>query len=329
MKKDSIAITGAAGFIGKHLLKDLKAAGLPVVGITRSGVDGTRAVGDLGDRPRWEECLQGVDTVIHCAAVAHKPLTDDTKEIEYLYQVNVNAVETLAEACLQLGVRRLAFMSSVKVYGESTSGRAAFRETDPLVPEDHYGQSKLQAEAILDDYANRGLQVCSLRLPLVYGPGAKANFLKLKKLALSGLPLPLGSISNRRSLLSVQNLAKALNELLIVQHWPHLHMNVADPEPVSVPELVHFIAQSGGKKSRLFPVPVPLLRLAAKLASRESIVERLAGDLEMDISRLQQSLPSLILTTTQAGLAAEQIGKHKQTLTNLRSTTSHAESHRS
>jgi UDP-glucose 4-epimerase len=129
--------------------------------------------------------------------------------------------------------------------------------------------------------------------------------------------------------LSVQNLAKALNELLIVQHWPHLHMNVADPEPVSVPELVHIIAQSGGKKSRLFPVPVPLLRLAAKLVSRESIVERLAGDLEMDISRLRQSLPSLILTTTQAGLAAEQIGKHKQTLTNLRSTTSRVESHRS
>lgn len=322
MRKDLIAITGASGFIGNHLLVELKATGHPVVGITRSGVDGTRAVGELGDQPQWRECLQGVDTVVHCAAMAHKPLTDDAQEIEYLYRVSVDAAETLAEACLRAGVRRVIFLSSVKVYGESTSRRAAFKETDPLAPEDHYGRSKQQAEAILNHYANHGLQVCSLRLPLVYGPGAKANFLKLKKLALSGLPLPLRSITNRRSLLSLQNLTTVLNELLAQQSWHHQHMNVADPEPISVPELVRLIAQSEGKKSRLFPVPVPLLYLAAKLASRQSIVERLAGDLELDTSRLQQSLPLLALAETQACLTAEPIGKHKQTLTDLRSATS-------
>jgi UDP-glucose 4-epimerase len=313
VKTDLIAITGATGFIGKYLQTELKAAGHPVVGITRSGVDGTRAVGDLAEQPHWQECLQDVDTVVHCAAVAHKPLTDDTQEIEHLYRVNVKAVEALAEACLRSGVRRLVFLSSVKVYGESTSGRAAFRETDPLVPEDHYGHSKLQAEAILDDYANRGLQVCSLRLPLVYGPGAKGNFLKLEKLALSGLPLPLGSINNRRSLLSVQNLAKALNELLIVQHLPHLHMNVADPEPVSVPEIVRLITRRRGRKNRLFQVPIPLLYLITKLVSLRAIIERLAGDLEIDTSCLQNSLPALTLNTTQICLTPD---KDRETETN-------------
>lgn len=329
MKEASIAITGASGFIGRHLLRALKAAGQPVFGITRSGSNDTRAVGDLGGQPQWDKCLQGVDTVVHCAAVAHKPLTDDAREIEYLYRVNVKAVESLAEACLRLGVRRLIFLSSVKVYGESTSERSPFKETDPLAPEDHYGLTKQQAEAILDGYADQGLQVCSLRLPLVYGPEAKANFLKLKKLALSGLPLPLASITNRRSLLSLQNLTVVLNELLAEQNWPYRYINVADPEPISVPDLVRLIAQTEGRKSRLFPMPVPLLYLAAKLASRQSIVERLAGDLEMDISRLKRSLPSLTIAPTQACLNAELIGKHKQTFRGLRSKTSHVESDRS
>jgi len=313
MKKDLIAITGAAGFIGKHLLKDLKAAGHPVVGITRSGVDGTRAVGDLAEQPHWQECLQDVDTVVHCAAVAHKPLTDDTQEIEHLYRVNVKAVEALAEACLRSGVRRLVFLSSVKVYGESTSGRAPFKETDPLAPKDHYGHSKRQAEAIIDHYANRGLQVCSVRLPLVYGPYAKANFLKLKKLALSGLPLPLGSINNRRSLLGLSNLTEVLNGLLSQQIWLYQHINVADPEPVSVPEIVRLIARSRGRKSRLFRVPIPLLYLIAKLISRKAIIERLAGDLEIDTSCLQNSLPALTLNTTQICLTPD---KDRETETN-------------
>ena len=328
MKEASIAITGASGFIGNHLLRELKAAGQPVLGITRSGSNDTRAVGDLGGQPQWDKSLQGVDTVIHCAAVAHKPLTDDAREIEYLYRVNVKAVESLAEACLRLGVRRLIFLSSVKVYGESTSERSPFKETDPLAPEDHYGLTKQQAEAIVDGYADQGLQVCSLRLPLVYGAGAKANFLKLKKLALSGLPLPLASITNRRSLLSLQNLTVVLNELLAEQNWPYRYINVADPEPISVPDLVRLIAQTEGRKSRLFPMPVPLLYLAAKLASRQSIVERLAGDLEMDTSLIRQALPSAKLESTSSCLITEQTGKHKQTLTNLRRQTSHVESSR-
>ncbi|WP_425461953.1 NAD-dependent epimerase/dehydratase family protein [Neptuniibacter pectenicola] len=123
MKETSIAITGASGFIGSHLLRELKAAGLPVFGITRFGSNETRAVGDLGGQPQWEKCLQGVDTVVHCAAVAHRPLMDDAREIEYLYRVNVKAVESLAEACLRLGVRRLIFLLiSVKNRGDHDLG---------------------------------------------------------------------------------------------------------------------------------------------------------------------------------------------------------------
>ncbi|NWO04484.1 MAG: NAD-dependent epimerase/dehydratase family protein [Alteromonadaceae bacterium] len=303
MQQGLIAITGATGFIGHYLQQELARAGFPVVGITRNGGNGCRSVGDLSAAPRWEACLEGVETVIHCAAVAHRPVGCTPEELDYLDRVNVQATESLASACRHAGVRRLIFLSSVKVYGESTAGRSPFTETDPLAPEDAYGESKRQAEAILEAHAGERLQVCSLRLPLVYGPNAKANVRKLERLSLSGLPLPFGSIRNRRSLLSLDNLGCVVKALLSRAEWP-CRLNVADPGPVSVAELVRYLAAAHGRRVRLFPVPVALFTLAGRLAGRQSMVQRLTGDLEMDTTCLNEALAPLRLGTTQACLSS-------------------------
>lgn len=290
-----IAVTGASGFVGAHLCRQLESARLPVIGITRDGAGGTRCLGDLAGAPDWQECLKGVNTVVHCAALAHQPLTDDKQQRVLIYRVNHQAVVELAQNCVAAGVKRLVFLSTVKVYGESSSGRPPFSEDDVLAPEDDYGRSKMLAEAALAEFSNHDLEIVVLRLPLVYGPGVKANFRKLQQLALSGLPLPLGSIRNRRSILSIHNLNKVVIALLMRSSWPVRVLNVADPEPVSVSNLVRWLALSGGSRARLLPVPVWFLRSMAALLRRPGLVERLAGDLEVSTDRLAELLPEVDL----------------------------------
>lgn len=293
-----VAVTGASGFVGSYLLSHLRDAALPVVGITRDGVGGTRAVGDLALEPRWHDCLKGVGTVVHCAAVAHKPLGDSDEARSQVNRVNFDAVKRLGEACLASGVKRLLFLSTVKVYGESTSGRSPFAEGDALDPEDDYGASKARAEAALKELIDQGLEVCCLRLPLVYGPGAKANFRRLQTLATTPIPLPLGAIKNRRSVLALSNLAEVVAGMLALDEWPVTELNVADPEPVSVPDLVRMLAYAQGNRAWLFPVPVWLLRSVAGLFGRQAMLERVAGSLEVSTARCADVLPQTHLDST-------------------------------
>lgn len=299
-----VAVTGASGFVGSYLLSHLRDAALPVVGITRDGVAGTRAVGDLALEPRWHDCLEGVGTVVHCAAVAHKPLGDSDEARSQVNRVNFDAVKRLAEACLASGVKRLLFLSTVKVYGESTSGRSPFAEGDALDPEDDYGASKARAEAALKELIGQGLEVCCLRLPLVYGPGAKANFRRLQTLATAPIPLPLGAIQNRRSVLALSNLAEVVAGMLALDEWPVTELNVADPEPVSVPDLVRMLASAQGNRATLFPVPIWLLRGVAGLFGREAVFVRVVGDLEVSTVRLSKVLPRVELSSTEANISA-------------------------
>lgn len=293
-----VAVTGASGFVGSYLLSHLRDAALPVVGITRDGVAGTRAVGDLALEPRWHDCLEGVGTVVHCAAVAHKLLGDSDEARSQVNRVNFDAVKRLGEACLASGVKRLLFLSTVKVYGESTSGRAPFAEGDALDPEDDYGASKARAEVALKELTDQGLEVCCLRLPLVYGPGAKANIRRLQTLATAPIPLPLGAIKNRRSVLALSNLAEVVAGMLALDEWPVTELNVADPEPVSVPDLVRMLASAQGNRARLFPVPVWLLRSVARLFGRQGMLERVAGSLEVSTARCADVLPQTHLDST-------------------------------
>lgn len=247
-------------------------------------------VGSIGPDTDWGAALSGVDTVVHLAARVH--VTDETAAdpMAAFRQVNVLGTERLARSAAAAGVRRLVFLSSVKVNGEGTRGRA-YTEGDAPAPEDGYARSKWEAERGLARIADEtGLEVVVLRPPLVYGPGVKANFLALMRAIDRGLPLPLGAIDNRRSLLFVGNLADAVVRCIGHPGAAGKTFLLRDGEDVSTPELIRRLARALERPARLFPFPPALLKLAAGLAGRREAADRLLGSLTVDDSRIRREL---------------------------------------
>jgi nucleoside-diphosphate-sugar epimerase len=254
-------------------------------------------VPDIGAEFDRRALVDGVDTVVHLAAIAHRSSPDDGE----LRRVNCDAAVRLAEAAAG-SVRRFVFLSSAKVHGED-SGSRAYTEDDALDPQDSYGRSKLEAERALTDTAARcGIELVIVRPPLVYGPGVRANFLRLLGLIDSGLPLPFASVHNRRSLIYLGNLVDAIARF--AEHpaarGPFL---VGDDESVSTPELVSRIARVLGRPARLLPVPPALLRMAGMIAGRRDEMRRLTGNLAIDSLRARRLLDWRPPYTLDAGLA--------------------------
>lgn len=289
----TVLVTGANGFIGRVLCETLVAAGRTVRKAVRAPVPGLPdavAVGDIGARSDWHAALAGVSHVVHLAARTHVLRETAADPIAEYRRINVHATEQLARSAADCGVRRLLFLSSVKVNGERT-GERAFTEGDAPRPEDAYGVSKWEAEqALARIAAETGLEVVVLRPPLVYGPGVEGNFLRLMNLVARGVPLPLGAIANRRSLVFVGNLADAIVKALPTPRAAGRTYLLNDGEDVSTPELVRLLAQSLRVKPRLLPVPLAALRFAATLAGRRDELARLAGSLQADSSRIRREL---------------------------------------
>ncbi|MFC3685189.1 UDP-glucose 4-epimerase family protein [Hydrogenophaga luteola] len=288
-----VAVTGAHGFVGRALCQHLKAHGFSVRAITRSvsGAEDTWAVGDLGPETDWGQSLKGVDCVVHCAARVHMLQDTDPDPLQSYRRVNVDGSRSLAVAAASAGVRRLVFLSSLKVHGERTAPGHPFTSDMTPAPEDAYGQSKWEAELALQDVARRtGLELVVVRPPLVYGPGVKANFLKLMKAVARGTPLPLGAVDNRRSLLALDNLTDLLH--LCVEHPAaagHTFL-ASDGLDLSTPDLVRALARAMGRPARLWPVPVAWLRMAGKLLGRGPQIDRLIGSLQVDIGHTRRVL---------------------------------------
>lgn len=251
-------VTGAAGFVGRALCAALLRGGWRVRAAMRAAapIDGVEAgvIGDLAEAS-WEPALQGIGVVFHLAATVH------TRGSEALYQaVNVEGTERVARAAARAGVRRLVFASTIKVNGEATAAGAAFRAGDAPHPQDAYARSKWRAEqALARVAAETGLEVVIVRPPLVYGPGVRANFLRLLKLVDSGLPLPFASIRNRRSLLYVGNLAALLVRSATASGCAGKTFLAADGEDLGTPELVRCMGAALGRPARLLPFPAALL----------------------------------------------------------------------
>jgi nucleoside-diphosphate-sugar epimerase len=203
--------------------------------------------------------------------------------------VNVDGTRRLAEAAAAHGVRRFLFLSSVKVNGEAT-GEAPFTEADPPRPEDPYGITKWEGEQALWEVAARSrMEAVVLRAPLVYGAGVKGNFLRLMNVVARGVPLPLASVRNRRSLVYLGNLIDAIAICLAAPRAAGRTYLVSDGEDVSTPALVRALGGALGTPARLVPCPVALLRLAAVLVHRADIA-RLTGSLQVDTSRIRNEL---------------------------------------
>jgi nucleoside-diphosphate-sugar epimerase len=264
-------VTGASGFIGRAACTELLKRGFRVRAAVRDNastvVSGAEryTIGDLRHASEWK--LDGVDAVIHLAGIAHELRGQNA---EAVYQaVNCAATERLAREAAKAGVRRLVFASSIKVNGERTAPDRPFREDDAPQPADRYARSKWAAErALAAIAAGSRLEVVIVRPPLVYGPGVRANFRRLIDLVKSGVPLPLASIRNRRSLVYVGNLADVLALAVSAPAAKGRTLLVSDGEDLSTPELVRRLGAALGRMPRLFPFPTRLL--PAKLV--ESLV---------------------------------------------------------
>ncbi len=248
----------------------------------RAGWSEKVVVGSIEAHTQWDAALAGCDFVIHAAARAH--VLDDAASNASLYlEANAEGTRSLAEAAARMGIRRLVFLSSIKVNGEATTDRP-FHASDAPNPQDAYGMSKWLGEQHLMEIAVRtGMEAAIVRSPLVYGPGVRANFLRLLRWVDRGWPLPLGAVGNRRSLVSVWNLCDLIVALLHSPTATGRTWLVSDGEALSTPALIRRIAKAMGRTPWLVPVPPTLLKAAGVLARRVGEVERLCHSLEVDI----------------------------------------------
>jgi nucleoside-diphosphate-sugar epimerase len=259
-------------------------------------------VGDIDGQTDWSRALTDVDCVVHLAARVHvmKPAPNDRIEFE---RTNVLGTERLARAAAACGVKRFIYVSSIKVNGERTLNRA-FRPDDIPQPQDDYARSKLQAELCLANIeAASDMIVSVIRSPLVYGPGVRANFLRLLSLAHSGLPMPLAGICNVRSMVSVWNLCDLICAILRREKPINGVLLVADGEDISTAELIRRLAQIMRRPARLFSVPAGALRALAAVAGRSAELNRLCNSLSIDISQTCARAGWSPPVTLDAGLA--------------------------
>ena len=275
----TVLVTGATGFTGPAVCAGLLARGHRVAAAIRGGrtaPPGTEArlIADIGPDTDWGRTLDGVDAVIHLAARAHVMADDDPA----LY-ARINRDATLRLAA-QAGKRRFIFVSSIKVNGETTEPGRSFTATDPANPIDPYGLSKWQAEQGLNNLAD--LKLTILRPPLIYGPAVKGNLYRMQRLLKRRIPIPLGAVANRRSLLGLDNLADAIGFCLDCPATVGGTYLLRDGEDVSVPDLFRRLGAAQGTPALLIPVPVGLLRFAGLVAGKQATINRLIGSLTVD-----------------------------------------------
>jgi nucleoside-diphosphate-sugar epimerase len=300
MIRNRILITGANGFVGQHLCAHLVAIGRKVTACVRPKATGLRVPGsdnlrimvvpDITAYAYWPEQLTDVDTVIHLAARVHVMQDRSSDPLAEFRKVNVAATSALVEQAARAGVRRFIYVSSIKVNGEATSS-GEFHADDLPGYRDPYGQSKWEAEQKLESLAVAShLEWVVIRPTLVFGPGVRGNFLSLMRCIRRGLPLPLGSVDNRRSLVSVYNLVDLIASAIDHPAAAGQRFLVKDPEDLSTCELVRRIAKALDCRPRLLPVRTSLLVSSARLLRKEAIVQRLIGSLVVNTEKTAELL---------------------------------------
>jgi len=289
----NVLITGQNGFIGQALFREMRSQGFLVRGTVRNRPKNNQdivAVGDIGPATDWSSALAGIDVVVHLANRAHI-LHDSAKDPLALFrEVNVEGTIALAQQAVEQGVKRFVFISSIKVNGECTYD-TPFAADDSPNPQGPYAVSKLEAETRLRKIGEEStMETVILRPPLVYGQGVKGNFQRLTSLVETGVPLPLASIQNQRSLISLERLIEIIILCVTQVEVANQICLVSDGEDLSTPELVRKIAESIGKPARLFPFPVKLLKIVGKLMGQREVVDRLVDNLQLDVEKTKKIL---------------------------------------
>lgn len=312
-----VLVTGGTGFVGGALLQRLALDSNPVWSAVRECYVSLQysiqpvaleTLLDLGGN----ELLKEVEIVVHCAARVHVMREAAVDPLADFRAVNVNLTLQLARQAAAAGVKRFVFISSVKVNGESTLPGQAFTETDTANPQDAYGVSKHEAELGLRELGGQtGMEIVIIRPPLVYGPGVKANFASLMRAVQRGWPLPLGAVHNQRSLVALDNLVDFIVTCISHPLAANQTFLVSDGHDLSTTELVRGLANTDGVPARLLPVPVWALQTGASLLGKGDAVQRLCGNLQVDISKARSLLGWVPPVSVEEGLRRTVAGMSK------------------
>jgi len=275
-----IALTGATGFIGQYLLREMPKRGYRVRALLRRPASMPVAViGDLTRPQNMSAALEGVDAVVHSAGLAHA--MSGIPENDYRL-INTEATVRLARAARRAGAKRFVFLSSIRAQCGPTAD-TVLTEAAESRPTDAYGRSKLAAERGL---AELDLDWVSLRAVLIYGPGVKGNMAQLIKLVRSPFPLPLASLTARRSLLALENLSAAIETVLAAPGTLRRVFVAADPQALTIAEMIAALRSGLGRQPNVFPFPPALLEILFRTAGRAEIYQRLSGSLVADATAL-------------------------------------------
>jgi len=292
-----ILVTGANGFIGRALCERMKVDEYHVRGSIRDetqmtllplGVEAVQ-VGSICSETNWSKALDGIDRIVHLSARLHVLRENTVDPVAAFRKINVDGTKCLALQAVKAGVKRFVYLSTVKVNGEGRS--TPYNEEDLQKPQDDYSMSKWEAEKILSKIAEEtGMEIVILRSPLVYGPRVKANFLRLLKVVERGIPLPLASVDNRRSLIYLGNLVDAIITCIKHPRATGQTYLVSDGEDVSTPELIRLISKAMGRKARLFSFPPSMLKTIGKITGRSAEIYRLIGTLCVECNKIRTML---------------------------------------
>lgn len=303
MQTHTICVTGSTGFIGKALIKRLVKVNACLIAAVRSDNHNlpaevkTLVINDITNLPEAFAYVSNLNTVIHVAAKAHAYGVS----LDEFRKVNTDATLKLAKAAAVNGVKRFIFLSSIGVNGISNT--KPFRVEDEPAPVEDYAISKFEAEIGLKQIAlDTGMEIVIIRPPLVYGPDAPGNFGKLLELAQKNLPLPLGAINNHRSIVALDNLVDLIVTCIDHPRAANQTFLVSDDHDVSTTELLKLVTRAAGKTPWLIPVPMSWLKLVGKLAGKQAVIDRLCGNLQIDISHTKQTLSWMPLLTLEEGI---------------------------
>jgi len=291
-----VLVTGASGFVGKALCTELDRRGHSVRGTFRLPKNGIFCceqfvTGNIDLNTEWSSALADVDVVVHLAARVHV-MRDTAADPTNLFDaINNQATRKLVQTASVAGVKRFIYLSTVKVNGETTAIGRPFIESDVPAPVGAYALSKHHAEQGVREMATEyGLDWCIIRSPLVYGPGVKANFAALIGAVKRGIPLPLASVQNRRSLISLDNLVDFIATCVTHTAAANQMFLVSDGKDMSTSQLINTIGRVAGKSARLFPVPVHVLEIFARLLGQRTAFDRLCESLQVDIGKAKAVL---------------------------------------
>ncbi len=305
-----VLVTGAAGFVGSALMYSLKQRDhINPIGIVRHQLSdplipySINSVGDMDNATDWTSVLSGIQVIIHTVGRAHVMNDSAEDPLDEYRSVNVGVTINLARQAAEAGVKRFIYISSIKVNGEQSAEGKPFTADDIPLPEDPYGISKFEAERGLQELAeSTGMDIVIIRPPLVYGPGVKGNFASMVRLVGKGLPLPLGAVYNKRTLVALDNLVDLIVTCVDHPAAANQVFLAGDAEDLSTTELLRGVAKAMGKPCRLVPVPSFILRLGAILLGKKALAQRLLGSLRVDISKNSELLGWKPPLTVEEGL---------------------------